>query len=57
MIEPFFNAAHQIPADQTEFVLSPEAWDKFRAALDAPPRELLELRKLLTTPGVFDESH
>lgn len=55
MVEHAFNAAQQILADQTHFYLSPEKWDEFCAALDAPPRELPELRKLLSQPGVFDE--
>ena len=55
MVEQAFNAAQQILADQAHFYLSPEKWDEFCAALDAPPRELPELRKLLTEPGVFGE--
>ena len=55
MVEHAFSAAQQILADQTHFYLSPEKWDEFCAALDAPPRELPELRKLLTQPSVFDE--
>jgi len=55
MIEQAFNAAQQILADQTHFYLSPEKWDEFCAALDAPPRDLPQLRKLLTEPGVFDQ--
>lgn len=55
MVEHAFNAAQQILADKTHFYLSPEKWDEFCAALDAPPRELPELRKLLSQPGVFDE--
>lgn len=56
MVEHAFNAAQQILADQTHFYLSPEKWDEFCAALDAPPRDLPELRRLLSQPGVFDES-
>lgn len=55
MVEHAFQAAQQILADQTHFYLSEEKWDEFVAALDAPPRELPELRKLLTEPSVFDE--
>lgn len=55
MIEHAFNAAQQILADQAHFYLSPEKWDEFCAELDAPPRQLPELRKLLTEPSVFDE--
>lgn len=54
MVEHAFQAAQQILADQTHFYLSREKWDEFCAALDAPPRELPELRRLLTEPGVFD---
>jgi uncharacterized protein (DUF1778 family) len=56
MVEHAFNAAQQILADQTHFYLAPGRWDEFIAALDAPPRDLPALRKLLTEPGVFDES-
>jgi uncharacterized protein (DUF1778 family) len=55
MVEQAFNAAQQILADQAHFYLSPEKWDEFCAALDAPPRDLPELRKLLTEPSVFDK--
>jgi uncharacterized protein (DUF1778 family) len=54
MVEHAFEAAQQILADQAHFYLSPKKWDEFCAALDAPPKELPALRKLLTEPGVFD---
>ena len=56
MVEQAFNAAQQILADQAHFYLSQEMWDDFCAALDAPPRDLPALRKLLTEPSVFDEA-
>jgi uncharacterized protein (DUF1778 family) len=46
--------ADETLADQRSFILSPEKWAEFQAALDAPPRDLPELRKLLNTPGPFD---
>ena len=55
MVDQAFNAAQQILADQAHFYLSPEKWDEFFAALDAPPRELPKLRELLREPSVFDE--
>ena len=55
MLEQAMTAAEQILADQAHFSLSAEKWDEFCAALDAPPRELPNLRKLLTGPTVFDE--
>ena len=56
MVEHAFEAAQRILADQVHFYLSPAKWDEFVAALDAPPKDLPQLRKLLTEPGVFDES-
>ena len=52
MVDQAFQAAQQILAGQRHFYLSPEKWDEFCAALDAPPKELPALRKLLTEPGV-----
>jgi uncharacterized protein (DUF1778 family) len=46
--------ADQALADQRTFILPPEKWAAFQAALDAPPRDLPELRKLLNTSGPFD---
>ncbi|MFN0167917.1 MAG: DUF1778 domain-containing protein [Bryobacteraceae bacterium] len=56
MVEQAFSAAQQILADQAHFYLSAEKWEEFCAALDAPPRDLPELRRLLSEPSVFDES-
>ena len=55
MIEHAFEAAQNILADQVHFYLSAAKWDEFVAALDAPPKDLPQLRKLLTEPSVFDE--
>jgi len=55
MVEHAFDAAQNILADQAHFYLSPKKWDEFMAALDAPPKDLPQLRKLLTVPSVFDE--
>jgi uncharacterized protein (DUF1778 family) len=54
VLENACQAAEQVLADQVHFVLSPAQWEQFCAALDAPPRELPALRKLLTEPSVFD---
>jgi hypothetical protein len=40
--------------DQGMFALTPERWQSFCAALDAPPREIPALRKLLTEASLFD---
>jgi uncharacterized protein (DUF1778 family) len=56
MVEKSFEAAQEILANQRHFYLSPEKWDEFCAALDAPPKDLPNLRKLLSEPTIFDES-
>jgi len=56
MVEQAFQAAQQILADQVHFYLSDQKWDQFCAALDAPPKDLPRLRKLLTRPSAFDGS-
>lgn len=46
--------AQAVLAETTRFRLPKRQWEEFCALLDAPPRPLPKLRKLLTTPGVFD---
>lgn len=46
--------AQAVLAGQTRFRLTDEKWQEFCAALDAPPKDLPALRKLLTERGVFD---
>lgn len=48
--------AHQDMATHQTFALGDEAWAAFARRLDAPPRDLPELRALLTSPDVFDRS-
>lgn len=43
------------PADQAHFALSPDRWQAFCEALDAPPRDIPALRKLLTEGSLFDD--
>ncbi len=40
--------------DRAHFTLPAQDWDAFWAALDAPPRDIPALRKLLTEPSLFD---
>jgi uncharacterized protein (DUF1778 family) len=48
------DAAETVLAEQTQFVLSPERWAAFAAALDAPARDLSALRQLLAETSVFE---
>jgi uncharacterized protein (DUF1778 family) len=54
MLEHAFEAAQQVLASQVDIVMTPKEWDAFRKALDAPPRTLPALQRLLTEASVFD---
>lgn len=54
VLENALSAAEGILADESNFSLDADQWKSFIAALDAPPRNIKALRKLLTEPGVFD---
>ena len=41
-------------ADRRTFYLNTDQWKAFIAALDAPPRPLPHLKRLLNEPGFFD---
>ena len=43
-------------ADQVSFALPEDRWQAFCDALDAPPKKILALRKLLTEKSLFDGS-
>ncbi|MBW4620887.1 MAG: DUF1778 domain-containing protein [Cyanosarcina radialis HA8281-LM2] len=47
-------AAEKTLADRCLFVLNDEQWQEFQAILDRPVQEKPRLKKLLTSPGVFD---
>ncbi|MGH2513939.1 MAG: DUF1778 domain-containing protein [Candidatus Limnocylindrales bacterium] len=48
--------ARDVLADRTRFVLSPEQWAAFSAAVDREPSVLPRLAAFLTTPSVLDEA-
>jgi uncharacterized protein (DUF1778 family) len=54
MVEHAYSAAQQVLADQVHFALSPERWEAFCRALDAPPKPIRALRRLLTEKSIFD---
>ena len=54
MVEHAYSAAQQVLADQVHFALSPERWEAFCAALDAPPKAIPALRRLLREKSIFD---
>ena len=54
VLESAMAQADETLADRRAFNLNAQQWAQFQAALDAPPRELPGLNKLLTEPGYFD---
>ncbi len=46
--------ADEALADRTRFGLNTDQWKAFLEALDAPPRELPRLGRLLQEPSVFE---
>src|SRR5205807_9006725 len=56
MLEHACEAAQQVLAEQVDIVMPPAEWEAFCQALDAPPRAIPALKKLLTAASVFDGS-
>ncbi len=54
VLESALARADEALADRRNFVLNPAQWKAFMAALDAPPRPLPRLKRLLKEPGFFD---
>jgi uncharacterized protein (DUF1778 family) len=50
------SAAEEVLAERRHFGLNAEQWEAFQAALDAPPRPMPRLERLMGEPGFFDES-
>ena len=54
VLESALARAEETLADRRRFGLDAERWKAFMEALDAPPRPLPQLQKLLTEPSVFE---
>ena len=54
VLESALASAEEALADRRRFGLDAEQWAAFQAALDAPPRPLPRLARLLREPGVFE---
>jgi len=55
VLESALARADEALADRRTFGLNPTQWKAFMAALDAPPRHLPRMERLLKGPGFFDE--
>lgn len=53
VLDSALGRAEETLADRRSFALDAETWEKFQAALDAPPRDLPRLRRLINEPGLF----
>lgn len=54
VLESALARADETLADRKTFTLNSTQWKAFLAALDAPPRSLPRLERLLKEPGFFD---
>ena len=54
VLESALARADETLADRTTFHVTEAQWKAFRAALDAPPRPLPRLERLLEEPGFFN---
>lgn len=54
VLESALARADEALADRQTFGLNSAQWKAFLAALDAPPRPLPRLQRLLKEPGFFD---
>ena len=55
VLENSMEAAEGLELDNANFVLSPEKYRKFVAALDEPPRPNPALNKLFSEPSLIDD--
>jgi uncharacterized protein (DUF1778 family) len=54
VLESALVRAEETLADRTRFGLNADRWKAFLEALDAPPRDLPRLRRLLRDPSAFE---
>ena len=55
MLDADCSDAEDVLLDQRLIKLSQEAWERFNALLDAPPRDIPALRSLLTSKPVWED--
>jgi uncharacterized protein (DUF1778 family) len=55
VLESALARADESLADRRTFGLNATQWKAFMAALDAPPRPVPRLERLLNEPGFFDD--
>lgn len=56
VLESALARADETLADRQHFGLDAEQWAAFMAALDAPPRHPMRMKRLLSEPSLFDNA-
>lgn len=54
VLESALTRAAEVLPDQRHFFLNAEQWEKFQTALDAPPRPMPRLKRLMREPSLFE---
>jgi uncharacterized protein (DUF1778 family) len=55
VLDQAYEQAQRILSDNGEYILTAEQWEHFMQALEAPPKDLPNLRKLFAEPSIFVE--
>jgi uncharacterized protein (DUF1778 family) len=55
VLQKVYAEAQAVLADQSQFRVPDQKWRALCEALDAPPKDIPALRRLLAERGVFDE--
>ena len=54
VLESALSRAEETLADRRHFGLDAEQWEAFMAALEAPPREIPQLERLMREKSIFE---
>jgi uncharacterized protein (DUF1778 family) len=54
VLESALSRAEETLADRRHFGLDAESWEAFMAALEAPPREIPQLERLMREPSIIE---
>jgi uncharacterized protein (DUF1778 family) len=54
VLESALSRAEETLADRQHFGLDAEKWEAFMAALEAPPREIPQLERLMREKSIFE---
>jgi uncharacterized protein (DUF1778 family) len=55
VLESALSRAEETLADRQHFGLDAEKWEAFMAALEAPPREIPQLERLMREKSIFED--